>query len=105
MSKETTLKLGDRIQMSNILPAKDSFERLLIRESILDKTKLLEVDVQKHEVKTVNGSINWTNNDIKYAYDFTPEQEGYIRENLKTLSDKKELGADSIDLYKTFVNG
>ena len=100
-----TLKLVDRIQLSNILPSKDTFERLVLREGIIEKTKLKEADVEKHQVKTdaTNGSITWTKNEVEYHYEFTYAEKNYIRDTLKALSDNKELLADALNLYKTFV--
>ena len=69
------------------------------------KTKLENKDISKHEVKTdaSNGSIKWIKDEISYSYEFTQPEKDYIRDNLKALSDKKQLGADAMGLYKQFV--
>lgn len=105
MSKDekSVLSLGDRIQMSNVLPDKDSFERLMIRKGILATTEIKPEDAKKHELRTENGQIKWTNAELKYSYEFSQTEKDYIRDCLKDLSSKNVLGAEATDLYEQFV--
>ena len=48
---EVELTLGDRINIANILPAKDSYERLILRQDILDMVKINSQEVDKYEIK------------------------------------------------------
>jgi len=97
------LTLADRMHFPKLLPDKDSFERLLIREGILEKCIITNEDVKKHSIKTEAGQISWVNDEITYKYEFTETENTYIRECLQDLSKKKELTSNALGLYKQFV--
>lgn len=104
-NNQLNLKIGDRIQLQNILPGEDAFERLLMREIILKKVKINEKEISTHNLRTEGGSIMWEKSDISYSYEFDENEREYVKGCLKELSDKKKLTADALGLYKTFVNG
>lgn len=103
-SKKGKFTLSDRINIVQILPQKDNFERLIIREEILDMVKITSAEIEKHQIQTSDaGGVSWKDNGASWDYDFNGTQANYLRDNLKNLSEKKELDAALINIYKIFV--
>ena len=99
------LTLLDRILLPNSLPAKDSFDKLVIRNDVLEKVNLDQEDLEKYKVQSVGGQTKWEPNEDTFEIDFTEAEINYVRETLRGLSDKKELSHQHVRLYDTFVNG
>ena len=103
--KKYNLKIGDRIGLTNVLPEEDTFERLVLRESILKKVSITVDELAKYQIKTdaESGSINWNNAKASFEYEFSKSEIDYIRDLLKSLGDSGKLRSMMLDLYREFV--
>lgn len=99
----------DRISISQICPANDSIDRLIIRRELLEKVKITGAESEALNLRSETGdkgvSYKWDNKDALLMIkdiDFTDGEVTYLRSILQKLSEKKELHATQIDLYQKF---
>ena len=103
-SKKAVFTIAERISIVQVMPEKDNFEGLIIREEIINKVKITSDEIEAHNIETdKNGGISWQDNGVTFNYDFNMPQINYLRENLRELSEKKELNAALLNIYKIFV--
>ena len=96
------LTIADRISLQQILPVQDSFENLVMRSDILERTKFTSEEIESNNIKSEDGRISWTETEPK-EYEFHAIEEKYIGDILKKLSDEKKLQALQVNLYKLFT--
>ena len=102
-SKKVNFSIAERISILNIMPDKDNFERLIIREEILEKVKLKINEIDKYDIQTTEKGITWNDDGATFGYTFNKTESNYIRDNLKKLSEENKLEAGLLRIYKTFV--
>jgi len=98
------LGVQNRLLLSQLLPEKDSFDKLILRKDILAKTTFTQEDLVKYGIKSEGSKISWTSS-VAVDIQFTSAEKNYIVERLKFLSEKKELTTTHVELYEAFVNG
>ena len=92
-----------RIQLGQVLPSKGTFEDLIIREDILDKVKITQEEITEFEIKTIENRLQWNGEKAKdIEIELTNAETEHVKKALKDLSEKKELDASYLSLYKLF---
>lgn len=98
-----SLAIADRVSIQQILPDKDSFENLCIRQEILDKTAFTSDEVEKNKIKTIEiegkNRLTWIETG-EIEYEFNLISVNYIKDNLRKMSEAKELTSLQFPLYK-----
>ena len=101
-----TLKLIDRIFISDRLPKVGKFEDLIVIQDIKGKISITQEEIEKHKIRTeiTNGlsSMKWEHTEDTFDYDFTDLEKGMIAKILKQISDAEALPEDVLELYKKF---
>lgn len=97
------LSIADRVSIQQCMPDRDSFENLCFRQSILDKTGFSMEEIESNKIKTVSidgkDRLTWVEtHDMEY--DFNSSEIVYIQNNLKRLSESKDLTSVALPLYK-----
>ena len=104
------MKLGitDRIHLPELLPSKGSYIEMLLREDILKKVLLTQVEMEKWEVKIQTNesgqtSFGWNKEKVEDVdIEFSDAENELIKKQLKEMDDKKELTPVFVILYKKF---
>lgn len=98
------LTIHERAVMPTFLPAKDSFERLLLRKDILDKTQFTPEEVEKYKIDISPIEVKWETN-AETEIKFSGAETSYVADQLMKLSDENKLGVSQVSLYERFVLG
>lgn len=100
------VKLGvaDRIQLSSVLPGKDNYINLMLRDSVLSAVKFSREEIEDWSIKTTEGGITWDGGKEKeIEADFSDVEVEYLRVALEKLNSEKSLTPENFNLYKIFV--
>lgn len=99
------LSLLDRLTLGTVLPTKGNFEYLLVRGDILEKIKVTTAETVELGITQAGESITWNKEASakRWPYEFTESECSTIKTKLKEMSDKQELSAELMPLYKAFV--
>jgi hypothetical protein len=100
------VKLGvaDRIQLSSVLPGKDNYLNLMLRDSILSAVKFSEEEIEGWDIKTAQGGVTWDGGKEKeIEAKFSDVEVEYLRAALEKLNSEKSLTPENFNLYKIFV--
>lgn len=92
----------DRVLLLNRLPQRGKFEDLILRADVVEKIKITQKELRSHNITTGDGNTTWSNGDKESEIEFTEAEREYIGKTLKDISDKGELEANMLSLYKLF---
>lgn len=84
------IKIGikDRIVLPHSLPKDASILDQIIKQSIIDETKITVKDIEKYKIKNgEDGNISWEK-DVKVEYDFSEKQIEYLK---KVINDPSNI--------------
>ena len=98
------LGIQERLLLPTLLPAKDSFEKLIIRKDVLAKIEFSQAEVRDFGMETVENQIKWKKSPL-VDVTFTDAEKNYVRDGLKKASEAQSLTTQHIPLYEAFVNG
>ena len=99
-TRKLSLKVIERINISNICPPKDNIERLITRKSILEKVDFTPEESEKINLKLEGNKYTWKEDTpSEKKIEFSEVEMSYLKSCITELSNKKELHADMISLY------
>lgn len=101
------LSIKERIELPLILPEKSSFEKLIIKRDLLQKVDLSQQEIEEFKISsTDDGRITWFvpegKSDIK-EFDLTNLEKTFLRDLLRSLSEKEELPDSFVEVYKQLI--
>lgn len=98
---ELNLKFIERIILSNVCPAEDSFLNLVARKEVLEKISLTPEEIESCNVREENGSILWDEkNEKEISVKFSGTEKEYLSSKLVKLNKEEKLNFNLIDVYK-----
>ena len=97
------LTLLERIVLPSILPAKGTFENMIVRRDIMERVKINQEELEKYQIKSLDGGLKWEPTADEFDYEFSEIEKILIVQSLKSLSEKGEISPDHLSLYKKFV--
>ena len=97
------LSIQNRLLITQILPIKDSFDKLILRKDVVSKVEFTQSELDKFKIVTEGSQVKWEKGGMVDVA-FSDAEKNYVSEQLKGLSDKKELSIQLVELYEAFVN-
>lgn len=106
-STEKTVKLTiyDRITLTSILPARASFDRVIVISDIREKVQLTQEDLEKYGITGLpTGGVAWNEEGATYEIEvsFTAIELEVLGDALKEMDRKKEMPTTKrfLELYR-----
>lgn len=99
------LSIKDRLLLINLLPQKGNFVTMTIREDLFNKIKISQEEIEVTEMHSTDAGVTWNTDKEgeERLFEFSELEIEMVKNILKSLDEKKELTADTIDLYKLFI--
>lgn len=93
------LTISDRLQLARLYPQKESLKNQILIKDIQEKVKITQEELEKYEIKEDKGLILWNKEKAEEkAVDFTDMEIALLREQIKSLDEKKEVTQNILDL-------
>ncbi len=100
------LSVLDRITLLNILPEQGDFITLKIVRKLRESLSFSEEEIKAIDLRQENQRIFWnTSVDPMKDVEIGEKATDIVIESLKKLNEQKQLTAQHINLYETFVSG
>lgn len=98
--QEQKLRFDERLFLQEIMPEKDSYHNLTIREDLLAKMKITQQDMVDHKLTVDDQGTKWINGDKIKKFTITELEDIYIKQKLKKQNDAEILDVRLKSLYK-----
>jgi hypothetical protein len=100
------LNLSDRLLLGNFLPEKTGLKDLIIKNDILDKTKITQEDILKYQINETEKATTWNKDGVLAVFEieFTELEILLLKSSIKDLAEKKELMMHHLNLAKQLIN-
>lgn len=96
------LSIKERLSIIPLFPESGSFDTLIIKKDIIDKISIKQKDIEKHNIKEVNGSIAWNltdDGDIQ-EFELTELETNHIKLLFTKLNNEEKLNENVLEVYK-----
>lgn len=100
------LNLADRVLLGSFLPEKTGLKDLIIKNDILDKTKITQEDILKYQIAENENATTWNKDGASAVFEieFTELEIVLLKSSIKDLAEKKELTMHHLSLAKQLIN-
>jgi len=98
------LNFPERLALIDLLPPNDNFTNLCLRDEVIKRIKFSASEVAEIRKKTTKKKFVKSTEFDENEYQFSEIETIYVKENLRNLSDKKQLHFSCKSIYSKFFN-
>ncbi len=93
------LTIKDRMLISQLYPKEGNLISQILVKDISKKVKITQEDIDKYEIKSDKGSINWNlKKEKEIEVDFTDKEIELLKEQVEKLDKENKITQDNLEL-------